>query len=100
MSEEPNPLSDFRGVGRLFPLPNLVLFPHVVQPLHVFEPRYRELTADALAGDQMITMSLMQPGWEPDYEGNPPLFPVACLARIIAHNELVGGRSLILLRGL
>jgi Lon protease-like protein len=76
------------------------LFPHVVQPLHVFEPRYRELTADALAGDQLIAMALLQPGWEPDYQGNPPLFPTACLARIIAHKELPDGRSLLLLRGL
>ena len=40
---------DFAGQARLFPLPNLVLFPHVMQPLHIFEPRYRELLEDALA---------------------------------------------------
>ncbi|HLZ10309.1 MAG TPA: LON peptidase substrate-binding domain-containing protein [Chloroflexota bacterium] len=93
-------LESFSGEARLFPLPNLVLFPHVVQPLHVFEPRYRELTADALAGDQLITMALLQPGWEPEYDGQPPLFPVACVSRIIAHKELADGRSLLLLRGL
>src|SRR5947208_11923696 len=97
---EPSPLSEFSGKARLFPLPNLVFFPHVMQPLHIFEPRYRQMTADALAGDQLITMSLLQPGWEPDDEGNPPLFPVACLSKIIAHKELADGRSLILIRGL
>jgi Lon protease-like protein len=85
---------------RLFPLPNLVLFPHVVQPLHVFEPRYRQLTADALAGDRLIAMALLQPGPEPDGGGEPPVFPVACLGQIIAHNELPDGRSILLLRGL
>ena len=50
MSEDRQPLEDFRGTARLFPLPNLVLFPHVAQPLHVFEPRYRQMMADALGG--------------------------------------------------
>ena len=49
-------LRDFSGTARLFPLPNLVLFPHVVQGLHVFEPRYRQMTADALAADGLIAL--------------------------------------------
>ncbi len=52
---------DFAGKVRVFPLPNLVLFPHVMQPLHIFEPRYRELLEDALAGDRLITMALLDP---------------------------------------
>ena len=47
---------EFSGTARLFPLPNLVLFPHVMQPLHVFEPRYRDLLEDALAGDRLVTV--------------------------------------------
>ncbi|WP_390891137.1 LON peptidase substrate-binding domain-containing protein [Gemmata palustris] len=43
------------------PLPNLVLFPHVVQGLHIFEPRYRQMAADALAGDGLIAMALLRP---------------------------------------
>ena len=43
----------FDGVTRLFPLPNTVLFPYVTLPLHIFEPRYRQMTADALAGDRL-----------------------------------------------
>src|SRR5947207_2023013 len=100
MNEDLWSLEKFAGAARLFPLPNLVLFPHVVQPLHVFEPRYRQLTADALAGDQLVTMALLRPGWEPDDAGQPPLFPVACLGRIIAHKGLDDGRSILLLRGL
>jgi Lon protease-like protein len=100
MNEDLWSLENFSGEARLFPLPNLVLFPHVVQPLHVFEPRYRQLTADALAGDKLVTMALLRPGWEPDAAGLPPIFPVACLGRIIAHKELADGRSILLLRGL
>src|SRR5262245_18080773 len=93
-------LENFSGTARLFPLSNLLLFPHAVQPAPVFAPRYRQLTADALAGDQLVTMALLQPGWEPDAAGLPPIFPVACLGRIIAHKELDDGRSILLLRGL
>jgi Lon protease-like protein len=100
MNDDHHALAHFSGVARLFPLPNVVLFPHVVQPLHVFEPRYRELTADVLADDQLLAMALLRPGWEEDYEGRPALYPVACLGRIIAHKQLADGRYIILLRGL
>src|SRR5438067_9110869 len=100
MSEDISPLSDFAGSARLFPLPNLVLFSHVMQPLHVFEPRYRQMTADALAADRLIALALLKPGWEPDYEGRPDLFEVACLGRVVAEQRLEDGRYNILLRGL
>ena len=64
MNDDAQALSKCAGMARLFPLPNMVLFPHVVQPLHVFEPRYRQMTADALAGDRLIAVTLLQPGWE------------------------------------
>src|SRR5258705_10604409 len=85
---------------RLFPLPNLVMFPHVVQPLHIFEPRYCDLLDDALAGDRLIAMVLLEPGWESNYEGRPALAPVACLGKGVAHERLPTGRHNILLRGL
>jgi Lon protease-like protein len=47
----------------IFPLPNVVLFPNVFLPLHIFEPRYRTMIADALASDRMIGMVLLKPGW-------------------------------------
>jgi Lon protease-like protein len=89
----------FDGQARLFPLPNLVLFPQVVQPLHIFEPRYRDMTTDALAGDRRIAMALPQPGWEDDYDGRPALFPIACLGKIVAEQKLNDGRFNLLLRG-
>jgi ATP-dependent Lon protease len=99
--QEPAELPDgFAGIVRLFPLPNLVLFPHVVQALHIFEPRYREMLEDALAGDQLISLALLQPGWEPHYEQRPPIYPVACIGRVVAHARLEDGRYNILLHGL
>ncbi len=100
MSDDHLSLSDFAGTVRLFPLPNLVLFPHVMQPLHVFEPRYRQLTADALDGDRLIALALLRPGWEADYDASPAIYPVACLGRVVAEQRLEDGRFNILLRGL
>ena len=100
MNDDQAALSQFGGVARLFPLPNVVLFPHVIQPLHIFEPRYRQMTTDALAGDQLICLVLLQPGWEEEYEGKPPLHSVACLGRILDHQRLPDGRFNLLLRGL
>lgn len=90
----------FAGRTRLFPLPNVVLFPHVVQALHIFEPRYRELTQAALDGDQLMTIAVLAPGWESNYEGRPALQPAACLARIATHHRLPDGRFNLLLLGL
>ena len=100
MPEEFSPLADFMGTVRLFPLPNAVLFPQVMQPLHVFEPRYRQLAVDALAGDRFIAMALLAPGWQTDQSGTPPIHPVACLGRIIAEQRLADGRYNLLLRGM
>ena len=85
---------------KLFPLPNLVMFPGAMQPLHIFEPRYREMTADALAGDRRIALVLPKPGWEQDYTGTPAIHAVACVGRIEAEQRLADGRFNILLRGL
>jgi Lon protease-like protein len=92
-------LADFHGTARLFPLPNLVLFPHVVQPLHVFEPRYRQMTADALVDDRLIALVLLRPGWEDLYNGNPALHRVACLGKVVADKQMPDGRYNILVRG-
>jgi Lon protease-like protein len=84
----------------LFPLPNVVLFPHVCLPLHIFEPRYRSMIADALAGDRLIGMVLLRPGWENEYDGRPTVYPVGC-AGLITHAEPLGdGRYDIVLQGL
>jgi uncharacterized protein len=93
-------LMDFHGTARLFPLPNLVLFPHVVQPLHIFEPRYAELVTDVLMEDRLIASVLLKPGWEELYSGKPPIHRIACLGKVIAEQKLPDGRFNILLRGM
>jgi Lon protease-like protein len=84
----------------LFPLPNVVFFPRMPMPLHVFEPRYRRMTADALEGDRIIGMVLLKPGWEPDYEGRPPVYPVGCAGLIEQSEKLADGRYNLVLRGI
>src|SRR5919198_1094637 len=84
----------------LFPLPNVVLFPNVFLPLHIFEPRYREMVEDSVRGDRIIGMVLLRPGWEKDYEGRPAVYPIGC-AGVITHSErLADGRFNIVLRGM
>jgi len=90
----------FSGKARLFPLPNLVMFPHVMQPLHIFEDRYRALLEEAMADDRLIAMTLLAPGWEKNYDGRPALHPVGCLGRVAASQQQPDGRSNILLLGL
>lgn len=83
----------------IFPLPDVVLFPHTLLPLHIFEPRYREMVHDCLTGDKRLAMTLLRPGWENDYYGRPPIYPIAGAGEIIQHEELADGRFNILLRG-
>ena len=84
----------------IFPLPNVVLFPNVCLPLHIFESRYREMVRDALASDRIVGMVLLRPGFESNYEGRPNVYPIGC-AGVITHSEpLPDGRFNIVLRGL
>jgi Lon protease-like protein len=83
----------------LFPLPNVVLFPNVFLPLHIFEPRYREMVADALDSDRMIGMVLLKAGWEHEYQGAPAVYPIGCSSVITHVERLDDGRYNIVLRG-
>ena len=84
----------------IFPLQDVVLFPNSARPLHIFEPRYRVMVADALEGDSIIGMVLLQPGHEAEYEGRPPVYAIGCAGVIIAAEELPDGRYNIVLDGL
>jgi Lon protease-like protein len=84
----------------VFALPNVVLFPKTYLPLHIFEPRYRRMVDDAAMGGQCIGMALLKEGWESDYYGNPPVFTMGCVGRLVSVQPLAGGRSNILLQGL
>jgi Lon protease-like protein len=84
----------------LFPLPETSLFPGVSRPFLIYEPRYREMIADALKGDKIIGMVRLRPGFEKDYEGRPPVYGVGCAGTIEKYEQLPDGRYVILLRGL
>jgi uncharacterized protein len=83
----------------LFPLPDVVLFPNVFLPLHVFEARYRQLVHQALAADRMIGMVLLKPGFEEEYAGMPPIYGVGCAGSITHVERLADGRFNIVLKG-
>ena len=84
----------------IFPLEVTMLFPGVSRPLHIFEPRYRAMVADALKGDRIIGMVTLKPGFEADYAGRPPIFEIGCAGVITDVEELSGGRFNIVVRGL
>lgn len=91
-------LSGFEGQVPLFPLEGLVLFPHVAIPLHIFEPRYRRMTADALETHRLIALAV--PRTERSEAGQPSLQDVVCIGRITAEERLAGGRYNLILTGL
>ena len=84
----------------IFPLPEVVLFPGVQRPLLIYEPRYREMIADALKGDRIIGTVLLRPGFEADYDGRPPIYSIGCAGMIEDYEQLSDGRYAILLNGL
>ena len=84
----------------IFPLPNCVLLPGGLLPLHVFQPRYRELTRDCLAGHQLMAIARLRPGYEASYYGRPPVYERCGVGKIICSEELPDGRFALLLRGL
>lgn len=90
--------SSGRLVVPIFPLDGALLFPRTQLPLHIFEPRYRAMTRDALAGDQRIAMVQPRPGVPP--LGKPPLlFAVGCIGKIVGSEALDDGRYNIILEG-
>jgi len=84
----------------IFPLPTVVLFPNVFLPLHIFEPRYRQMVAEALAGDRIIGMVLLRPGYEDEYDGAPPIYATGCSGLITHVENLEDGKYNLVLRGL
>jgi uncharacterized protein len=84
----------------IFPLPQATLFPGALLPLHVFEPRYRELARDVLADNQLLGIARLKPGFEANYEGRPPVFEVCGVGRVIEHKERPDGRYDLTLAGI
>ena len=84
----------------LFPLDGLMVFPNRDRILHIFEPRYRAMMADALNGNRVIGMVQLKPGFEADYEGRPPVFDIGCAGVITHYERLEDGRYDLVLTGL
>ncbi len=84
----------------IFPLPTVVFFPQTYLPLHIFEPRYKEMIQEASRHGQCIGMALLKDGWEDQYEEAPPIYSIGCVGRIISSHELSDGRYNIVLQGL
>lgn len=99
---------DFRRPIALFPLPGTVLLPHAVQPLHIFEERYRQMVETCLAAarggkvldaEPIALASFAGESWKEDYEGEPPLRSAVCVGKIVQHQRLADGRHNLLLQG-
>src|SRR5688572_20709483 len=84
----------------IFPLPNVVLFPSALLPLHIFEPRYRAMVADALESERLIGLVMLRPGWEAHYDRTPEVYSIGCAGFITHADRLPDGRFNIMLRGL
>lgn len=84
----------------LFPLPNLVLFPETDVPLHIFEPRYRQMVADIAEGERTIGMMLLKGNWERDYYAYPDIYEIGCAGRIERLVRMPDGRYNLVLKGL
>ena len=84
----------------VFPLHNVVLFPKVRLPLHIFEPRYRQIVKDAVVTHGLIGVALLRGDWQKDYHGNPDIYPIGCIGKIVNITPFPDGRSNIVLLGL
>lgn len=94
-------ISELPDVVPLFPLSEVVLFPNQFLHLHIFEPRYRVMTSDAMQGGKLIAMALLKPGFEElYYTHHAPIEPVVGVGRIMAAEPLDEGKFNILLRGI
>lgn len=93
-------LEKFSGILPLFPLPNVVFFPGTRLPLHIFEPRYRQMLLDAHRGERLLGIVLLKDGWDKDYFGRPAIHKVACVGKLTRVERLPSGRYNIQLIGL
>jgi Lon protease-like protein len=82
----------------MFPLPKVVLFPHALMPLHIFEDRYRSMTRDILAGSRFLSVSMIAPG-ETDAAEKPAVQRIAGVGEIMMAHELPDGRYNLVVRG-
>jgi uncharacterized protein len=90
---------DLPNIIPLFPLPNFVLFPGLSVPLHIFEPRYREMVGDVAQSHGIIGMMMLKGDWERDYYAYPDIYAIGCAGKIAALSRLPDGRFNLILQG-
>ena len=95
-----DPAASLPAAIPIFPLQDVMLFPNASRPLHIFEPRYREMVADALEGDRIIGMVMLHAGYEDEYAGNPPIYDIGSAGVITNVERLPDGRYNMVLSGL
>jgi Lon protease-like protein len=100
MSDETAIQVNFGRPMPVFPLDQVTLLPQQVLPLHIFEPRYRQMVTDALDASGQIAMAVFDGrDWKQQYHGRPPIRPAVCIGHIAQHEKLADGRYNIILRG-
>lgn len=101
MSEENTVQVNFGRPMPLFPLGEVALFPQQFLPLHIFEPRYRQLVQQVLDGSGQFAMAVFAgQSWKQQYHGRPPLRSAVCIGQIVQHDKLPDGRFHLLLQGI
>lgn len=84
----------------VFPLPNLILYPGSLVPLHLFEPRYVQMMEEMLAQDQdQLVAATLAGDWEDQYFEEPPLYPVAGIGQVQQVARDAQGNFNLVLRG-
>lgn len=83
----------------IFPLPNVVLFPRTILPLHIFEERYLTMVADVLQGNRRIGITLLRPGWERSPLGEADVHPVGGLGQVSQFQKREDGKYDVILSG-
>ncbi len=83
----------------LFPLPSVVLYPRIVQPLHIFEPRYRQMLAEVLDSHGKIALALLKPGFESRYHDSPEIHAVVSVGTLVTYRTREDGSSDVVLLG-
>lgn len=84
----------------VFPLPNCVLLPGGLLPLHIFEPRYRALAKACLAGNGVMGIARLMPGYGSAVATQPAIYTTVGVGQIVCSEELADGRFMLLLRGI
>ncbi len=92
-------LSEALGRLPMFPLPGVVLFPHALLPLHIFEERYKKMARDLLSSHRHLAVAMLESPDDAMTPGRPPVRPIMGLGEVVVAHELPNGRFNLVVRG-